>query len=93
MPATIEVRADPNCDLGTAWEASGRGRDAATRSGAMSHPHDPRAPGRVALAVAEAGLLVLALGVAASFTRLFQGWDWLARLAVAGHRRLGRGTR
>lgn len=48
----------------------------------MSHPDDPRAAGRVALAVAEAGLLVVALGVAASFTRLFQGWDWLPRLAV-----------
>ncbi len=37
---------------------------------------------RMALVGAEAGLLVLALGTAASFTRLFLGWSWLGRLAV-----------
>jgi transglutaminase-like putative cysteine protease len=37
---------------------------------------------RVALVGAELSLLVLALGVAASFTRLFQDWAWLARLAI-----------
>ncbi|MFM7063345.1 MAG: DUF3488 domain-containing protein [Actinomycetes bacterium] len=48
----------------------------------MSHPTDPATPRRVALVGAELGLLVLALGVAASFTRLFVGWAWLARLAI-----------
>ena len=48
----------------------------------MSHPPDPAVARRTALAVAEVGLLVLALGVAASFTRLFQDWGWLARLAI-----------
>lgn len=37
---------------------------------------------RATLVLAELGLLVLALGVAASFTRLFQGWGWLGRLAL-----------
>lgn len=48
----------------------------------MSHPPAADTPRRVALAGAEAGLLVLALGVAASFTRLFVDWGWLGRLAV-----------
>ncbi len=43
---------------------------------------DTSGPRRVALAGAELGVLVLALGVAASFTRLFQDWAWLGRLAV-----------
>jgi transglutaminase-like putative cysteine protease len=34
------------------------------------------------LAGAEAGLLALALGTAASFTRLFIGWSWFGRIAV-----------
>jgi hypothetical protein len=48
----------------------------------VSHPPAADTPRRVALAGAEAGLLVLALGVAASFTRLFVDWGWLGRLAV-----------
>ena len=48
----------------------------------MSHPPDPASTRRVALVAAELGLLVLALGVAVSFTRLFTDWGWLARLSI-----------
>lgn len=48
----------------------------------MSHPPDPAATRRLGLLGAELGLLVLAFGVAASFTRLFVDWSWLGRLAV-----------
>jgi len=37
---------------------------------------------RGALVGAEIGLLVLALGVATTFTRLFEEWAWLGRLAI-----------
>jgi transglutaminase-like putative cysteine protease len=56
---------------------------------------------RVATVGAELGLLVLALSVTASFTRLFVGWDWLGTLAVvvaaawaaaAAARRIGLGV-
>lgn len=48
----------------------------------MSHPPDPASTRRIALIAAELGLLVLGLGVGASFTRLFIDWGWLARLAI-----------
>jgi transglutaminase-like putative cysteine protease len=48
----------------------------------MSHPPSSTNVRRLALVGAELGLLALALGTAASFTRLFVDWGWLARLAV-----------
>ncbi|MFZ4518801.1 MAG: transglutaminase TgpA family protein [Microthrixaceae bacterium] len=45
----------------------------------MSTEQDPT---RVALPAAELGALALALGTAASFTRVFLGWDFLVALAM-----------
>lgn len=48
----------------------------------MSHAPEPERAGRVALVAAELGLLALALGTVASFTRLFVDWGWFGRLAL-----------
>jgi transglutaminase-like putative cysteine protease len=48
----------------------------------MSHPPDVETTRRVALVGAELGLLALAMGTAASFTRLFVEWSWLGQLAL-----------
>lgn len=48
----------------------------------MSHPPSSARVTRVALVGAELGLLALAMGTAASFTRLFVDWGWLGRLAL-----------
>ena len=79
----------PSLQTLRAFEAAGRHKSYSKAAeelglthGAVSHPPAADTPRRVALAGAEAGLLVLALGVAASFTRLFVDWGWLGRLAV-----------
>ena len=77
-PGPPRRRGRPCCDLGARCPL----RIAEGAHGAVSHPPAADTPRRVALAGAEAGLLVLALGVAASFTRLFVDWGWLGRLAV-----------
>lgn len=48
----------------------------------MSRSPQPSSTRRGALVGAEIGLLVLALGVATTFTRLFEDWAWLGRLAI-----------
>lgn len=48
----------------------------------MSHPPDVDSTRRAALVGAELGLAALAMGTAASFTRLFVGWSWLGQLTL-----------
>ncbi|MEI2699321.1 MAG: transglutaminaseTgpA domain-containing protein [Microthrixaceae bacterium] len=48
----------------------------------MSAAETTRAVRRGALIAAEAGLLILALGVITSFNRVFTGWSWWSQLAI-----------